>query len=87
MSRSKDDETFMRLAIEQAKLAEAIGEVPIGAVVVKDGQVIAAAHNLRETTQDPTAHAELLAAKIAAEVTGFWRLVDCTVYVLSLIHI
>jgi tRNA(adenine34) deaminase len=57
------------------------GDVPIGAVVVCDGQVIAARHNERELTGDPTAHAEVLAIRDAAQVIGHWRLLDCTLYV------
>lgn len=64
-----------------AEEAARLGEVPVGAVVVRDGEVIARGHNLRETLQDPTAHAELLAVRRAAEVLGSWRLEGCTVYV------
>ena len=74
-------EHFMQLALEQADMAEAKGDVPVGAVVVHDGQVIATGHNLREVDQDPTAHAELIAIRRAAEVLGSWRLEGCTVYV------
>lgn len=75
------DEKYMKIALAEAKKAEAIGEVPIGAVIVKDDQVIARAHNLRETIQQPTAHAEHIAIEKAAEVVGSWRLEDCTLYV------
>lgn len=75
------DEKYMKIALAEAKKAEAIGEVPIGAVIVKDNQVIARAHNLRETIQQPTAHAEHIAIEKAAEVVGSWRLEDCTLYV------
>lgn len=75
------DLPFMEAALAQADLAMARGEVPVGAVVAKDGRVISAAHNLRETIQDFTAHAELIAMRRAAEALGSWRLVDCTVYV------
>jgi len=75
------DLPFMEAALAQADLAASRGEVPVGAVVVKDGRVISAAHNLRETHQDFTAHAELVAMRRASEVLGSWRLVDCTVYV------
>ncbi|WP_408641636.1 tRNA adenosine(34) deaminase TadA [Staphylococcus carnosus] len=71
----------MKLALEEAKKAERIGEVPIGAIVVKEGEVIARAHNLRETVQQPTAHAEHIAIEKAAEAVGSWRLEDCTLYV------
>lgn len=72
---------FMKEALMEAKKAEAIGEVPIGAVIVKDGEIIARGHNLRETHQDPTAHAELIAIQHAAKQLGTWRLIDCTLYV------
>ena len=71
----------MRLAIAQALAAEAHDDVPIGAVVVRDGVVVAARHNERELTGDPTAHAEVLALRDAAEAVGHWRLLDCTLYV------
>lgn len=76
-----DDVRFMRLALEEAKRAAALGETPIGAVVVSGGEVIATAHNSRERSNDITAHAELLAIRQAAEQRGDWRLGDCTVYV------
>jgi tRNA(adenine34) deaminase len=76
-----DDETYMRLALEEAAAAGNEGEVPIGAVVVCDGAVVARAHNRRENDRDPTAHAELLAIRAAADALGRWRLSDCTVYV------
>ena len=75
------DEYYMTLAIEEAKKAERIGEVPIGAVIVYQDTVIARAHNLRESSQDPTAHAEHLAITRAAEVMGSWRLEDCQLYI------
>lgn len=75
------DEEYMKQAIEQAKRAAVLGEVPIGAVIVKDDEVIASAFNLRESLQRATGHAELLAIEKACEVTGFWRLTDCTLYV------
>ena len=71
----------MRLAMQEAAAAEALAEVPIGALVVKDGQIIGRGHNLRETDQDPTAHAEMIAIRQAAEFLGSWRLLDCTLYV------
>lgn len=76
-----EDEKYMREAIEQAKRAAVLGEVPIGAVIVKEGEIIASAFNLRESLQRATAHAELLAIEKACESTGFWRLTDCTLYV------
>ena len=72
---------FMQQAIEEANKAKAIGEVPIGAVIVKDGQIIARAHNLREKIQLSNAHAEMLAISKANEVVGSWRLEDCIMYV------
>ena len=75
------DGRFMRDAIAEAKCAFAVGEVPIGAVVVRGGKVIARAHNRRELDQDPSAHAEFSALCEAARVLGRWRLADCTVYV------
>ena len=75
------DHECMGLAIEQARLAGDRGEVPIGAIVVVDGRVVARRHNERERTQDPTAHAELLAVRDAAAAIGSWRLEDATVFV------
>lgn len=74
-------ESFMRAALEQAEKAALLGEVPVGAVVVKDGIIVAAAHNLRETDNDPTAHAELLAVRRAAVALGSRRLTGCELYV------
>jgi tRNA(adenine34) deaminase len=74
-------ETFMRHALREAEAALAEDEVPIGAVVVRDGQVIAAAHNGREQLRDPTAHAEMIAITQAAAAMGDWRLEGCTLYV------
>ena len=71
----------MQIALEEARLAASEGEVPIGAVVVHDGQVIARAHNRRETDADPSAHAEFSAMLEASRVLGRWRLTGCTVYV------
>ena len=71
----------MEAAIEQAQLAKSFGEVPIGAVIVKDGGMIAAGHNVRETTKDPTNHAEMVAIRQASEVLGGWRLIGCTLVV------
>ena len=72
---------YMRMALEEAKLAAAEHEIPVGAVVVKDGEVIARTHNRRENDHDPTAHAELLALREAARLLGDWRLRGCTLYV------
>lgn len=76
-----DDERFMREALAEAELARAAGEVPVGAVAVYEGRVIARAHNLRETEQDPTAHAELLVLREVAKQLGSWRLLGVTLYV------
>ena len=72
---------MMRVAMEQANLAAERGEVPIGAVIYRGDQVLAKAHNLRESTADPTAHAEILALKEAANKIGTWRLDGCTIAV------
>ena len=74
-------ESYLREALIEAKKAFERGEVPVGCVVVKDDKVIASAHNLTETTADPTAHAEILAIRIASEVLGTWRLEGCSLYV------
>lgn len=71
----------MQLALEQARLAAALGEVPIGAVVVCEGTVISAAHNRREIDADPSAHAEFAALMQASRTLRRWRLTGCTVYV------
>lgn len=75
------DETYMAMALEQARTAETLGEVPIGAVVVCDGAVVTGACNRREIDHDPAGHAEFLAIREAASKLGRWRLSDCTVYV------
>ncbi|MFZ3101739.1 MAG: tRNA adenosine(34) deaminase TadA [Desulfitobacteriaceae bacterium] len=72
---------WMRLALEQAQMAFTLGEVPIGAVVVQNGKVIALAHNEKEKRQDPTAHAEILAIQRATLELGTWRLAEATLYV------
>ncbi|AXM88871.1 tRNA adenosine(34) deaminase TadA [Anoxybacillus ayderensis] len=77
----RNDEYYMHLAIEEAKKAENIGEVPIGAVVVYNDEVIARAHNLRERDQRSIAHAELLAIDEACRKLGTWRLEEATLYV------
>ncbi|MGE5654214.1 MAG: tRNA adenosine(34) deaminase TadA [Bacillota bacterium] len=76
-----NDESCMRLAIEAALEAQAIGEVPIGAVIVRDGQVIGRGFNRRESWRDPTAHAEMIAIRQASETLGGWRLPGTTMYV------
>lgn len=75
------DEQFMAIALEEARRAADEGEVPIGAVVVHEGEVIARAHNRRETDADPSAHAEFSAMIEASRKLGRWRLSGCTVYV------
>lgn len=75
------DKGWMRLALEEAARAEALGEVPVGAVVVRGGEVVARGHNLTHTLQDPSAHAEMVAIRRAAQATGHWRLLECTLYV------
>jgi len=75
------DDYFMRLALREAERALEHGDVPIGAVLVRDGELLAAAHNERELRQDPTAHAEIIALREAARVVGSWRLLDTVVYV------
>ncbi len=72
---------FMQEALLEAEAAARLGEVPIGAVIVTDGRIISRAHNLRETLQDPVAHAEMIAIRQAAEDLGSWRLLDSTLYV------
>lgn len=75
------DEQYMRLALLEAEKAETAGEVPVGAVIVCEGEVIARAGNAREEAHDPTAHAELTAIRHAARSLGGWRLIGCTLYV------
>lgn len=72
---------WMRAAIEEARHAEDLLEVPIGAVVVQHGQIIGRGYNLRETSLDPTAHAEMIAIRQASEHIQAWRLLDCQLYV------
>jgi tRNA(adenine34) deaminase len=75
------DEYFMKEAIKEAKKAEVLAEVPIGAIIVMDGRIISRAHNLRESNQSAVAHAELLAIEHACKETGSWRLENATLYV------
>ncbi|HUJ79763.1 MAG TPA: tRNA adenosine(34) deaminase TadA [Nitrospiria bacterium] len=75
------DQTMMESALCEAREALVHGDVPIGAVIVRHGAIIARGHNRRECDQDPTAHAELIALRQAAAVLGRWRLSDCTLYV------
>ena len=72
---------FMKIALEEAEIAAKDGEMPVGAVIVKDGEVIATGHNLRNVSHDPTLHAEIVAIRKAAELLEDWRLSDCDLYV------
>lgn len=74
-------ESLMRQALIEADKARLAGEVPIGALVVRDGEILARAHNLRESQHDATAHAEVLAIRAAGQVLGGWRLSGCVLYV------
>jgi tRNA(adenine34) deaminase len=74
-------EFFMKKALEQACNALELDVVPVGAVIVRGDQIISTGHNLKETSKDPTAHAEILALRRASEVLGGWRLIDCDMYV------
>lgn len=75
------EEKFMKEALKEAKKAYNKLEVPVGAVIVKDGQIIARAHNLKETKYDTTKHAEILAIQKASKKLNSWRLIDCEMYV------
>ena len=75
------EESFMAEALKEAEAAAAEGEVPVGAVIVRGGEIIARAHNMTEQAKDPTAHAEILAIRKAAELLGGWRLIGCSMYV------
>ena len=81
MSHTDDDHRHMQLALQYAARAPEIGEIPVGAVLVHNREVIAAAHNYREISQDPTAHAEMIVIRKAAEQLSSWRLTDTTLYV------
>lgn len=72
---------YMEYALQEALISEKLGEVPIGAVIVKDGEIVGRGHNLTETTKDPTAHAEMMAIRQASENLGGWRLTGCEMYV------
>ena len=76
-----DDEQYMRAAIAEAESAAQLGEVPVGAVVVVDGRIVGRGGNRREGAADPTAHAEMIAIRQAAQAVGGWRLVGATLYV------
>lgn len=79
--RDAEDRRWMREAILEAEKAAIIGEVPIGAVIVRDGVIVGRGHNLRETGKDPTAHAEILALRQASSTLGGWRLPRAVMYV------
>jgi len=81
MNNGKEDQLYMKIAIEQAQIAEENGDVPIGAIIVYENQIIGRAYNQREQLQDPTAHAEIIALTQAAAFLESWRLHDCTMYV------
>ena len=76
-----DDRYWMRIALAEASTAALLGEVPVGALVVRNDEVLGKAHNRREMDRDPLAHAEILAIRQASAAVGGWRLVDCTMYV------
>jgi tRNA(adenine34) deaminase len=78
---ARDDAHYMERALQQARQAAGVGEVPVGAVIIRDGSVVAEAHNLIESTPDATAHAEMLALQQAARRAGSWRLDGMTLYV------
>ena len=80
-STQEQDRYFMQQALDEAALAEQLDEVPIGAVVVHNGEIVGRGHNLRETSNDPTTHAEMIAIRQAAQTLDSWRLLDCTLYV------
>lgn len=80
-NHNREHEFWMREAIAEAQKAEELGEVPIGAVVVHNNEIIGRGHNLRETTFDATAHAEMVAIREASRHLGAWRLLDCRLYV------
>jgi len=76
-----EDGRWMAVALAEAEVAFQAGEVPVGAVVVRDGELLSRAHNLRQSRQDPTAHAELIALQRASQAAGSWRLTGATIYV------
>ena len=81
LTEADPDHYFMHAALAEATSAEDLGEVPVGAVVVYDGRIIGRGHNLRESCNDPTSHAEMIAIRQAAAQLNSWRLLDCTLYV------
>lgn len=78
---SSEDDAHMALALEEARAAPPHGDVPVGAVLIREGAVVGRGHNRRETDRDPTAHAEIVALREAAHALGRWRLEDCALYV------
>lgn len=80
-SEEEQHQFWMREAIAEARQAESLGEVPIGAVIVQNDRIVGRGYNLRETTLDSTAHAEMVAIRQASETIGAWRLLDCSLYV------
>ncbi|WP_455244059.1 tRNA adenosine(34) deaminase TadA [Petrachloros mirabilis] len=80
-SQDERDQAFMQLALDEAARAIALDEVPIAALLVHDGEILARSHNYREVWQDPTAHAEMLVIREAAKLLGSWRLINTTLYV------
>ena len=78
---TESDRKMMNIALAEARAALAEGEIPVGAVIVKNGEIIARARNTRETQNDPTGHAEINALRMAATKMGTWRLTGCTIYV------
>lgn len=81
IDEQRPDTFFMRAALDEAARATAMGEVPIAAVIVRNGEILAQSHNYRETWQDPTAHAEMIVIREAAKALGSWRLTDTMLYV------
>jgi len=81
MNNSHEDQRYIKIAIDQAAIAEENGDVPIGCVIVYENQIIAKAYNQRQQLNDPTAHAEIIALTQAAEFIGNWRLHGCCIYV------
>lgn len=81
MDQLASDEYFIKEALKEAKKAYSKGEIPVGAVIVLDGRIITKSHNKKETTFDPTAHAEILAIRTASKTLGSWRLTEATLYI------
>jgi len=81
LDTTEQHERFMQAAIAEARKAQELGEVPIGAVIVRNGEIVGRGYNLRETKKDPTLHAEMIAIREASERLGGWRLIGCTLYV------